>query len=192
MLIRSLTQRIEWLATHNRLFYKLTAQYYKNIILREARLAHIRENDNLLCIGGGPCPYTAIMLHKLTGVRVTVVDNNQGCVARSQELIKRMRLDKDIHILHNEGDAVNCRGFSIIHLAMQISPKEQVLKSLWQKAQVGAKILVRMPKSALCKFYCCSRSGAELACSGSVLHDRFSNVHNTFLYIKEDPCEISA
>jgi len=80
MLITSLTQKVEWLANQSRLFYHCIALYYKNIIKREVRLANITPNDNILCIGGGPCPYTAIMLHQLTGAKVTVIDNNKHCV----------------------------------------------------------------------------------------------------------------
>lgn len=185
MLITNLTQKIEWFANQSRLFYFFTALYYKSIIKREANLADIAPEDNILCIGGGPCPYTAIMLHQLTGASVTVVDNNKCCVKQSADLIKRLQLDNSIRIVCGEGTSINCQGFTVIHLALQISPKEKVFKRLFDRAENGAKILVRMPKECLGGLYCSMESWAS-SCYACVVHDFFTNVDNTALYIKEE------
>lgn len=191
MFITSLTQKIEWLANQSKLFYLLVGLYYKNIIKREATLARISKNDRILCIGGGPCPYTAIMLHRLTGAHVTVVDNNSFCVKESSDLIRRMDLQNAVQVLCSEGEKIDCNGFSVIHLAMQISPKEKVLKGLLEKAENGTKILVRMPRAVLNGFYC--GVNCKPFSRGCVAHTPFANIDNTTLYVKEAlPCEISA
>ncbi len=184
MSITSLTQRIEWLANQSRLLYLLTALYYKNIIKREISLAEIKSTDNILCIGGGPCPYTAIMLHRLTGASVTVVDNNSECVKQSANLIKRLGLENSIRIICCEGEEIDCDGFTVIHLALQVTPKAKVLKSLLDRAGDGVKILVRMPKEFLNGLYC-NMGSCPLACNKHVTHNVLANVGNTALYIKE-------
>lgn len=192
MLITSLTQKIEWFANQSRLFYHIIALYYKSIIRREVRLAKIAPNDNILCIGGGPCPYTAIMMHQLTGAPVTVIDNNHACVMQSADLIKRLRLENSIRIICGEGEAINCKGFTVIHLALQISTKEKVLKKLFERAENGVKILVRMPKECLGGLYCGMEARA-FSCCTCVGHNFFTNVDNTALYIKEGLyCEANA
>ena len=103
MLITALTQSIEYLAGRSRLVYALMGLYYKSIIRQEAHLAGISSKDKILCIGGGPCPYTAILLHKLTGAPVTVIDNNRFCVQKSLGLIKRLNLQDEIKVLCSEG-----------------------------------------------------------------------------------------
>ncbi len=184
MLITSVTQKIEWLANQSKVFFLLTTLYYKNIIKREVRLADIKPGDNILCIGGGPCPYTAIMLHQYTGASVTVVDNNSVCVEKSANLIKRLGLDNAIRIVCCEGETIDCNGFTVIHLALQVSPKEKVLKSLMARAGHGVKFLVRMPKEFLNGLYC-NMGSCPLSCHKQVSHNFFTNVGNTALYVKE-------
>ena len=184
MLITALTQKIEWIANRSRLFYLLTNLYYKNIIKREVRLAEIKPSDQILCIGGGPCPYTAIMLHRLTGAAVTVVDNSAACVKQSAKLIKRLGLERAIRIVCCEGEEIDCEGFTVIHLALQVSPKGKVLKNLLARAGSGVKILVRLPKECL-KGYYCGLESCPFPCQRYVEHTPFTNVGNTALYIKE-------
>ena len=62
-----ITQQIEYWAAANPLVYQLAALYYKDIIRREITLAQIGPSDHVLCIGGGPCPFSAILLHQFTG-----------------------------------------------------------------------------------------------------------------------------
>jgi 16S rRNA A1518/A1519 N6-dimethyltransferase RsmA/KsgA/DIM1 with predicted DNA glycosylase/AP lyase activity len=183
MLITSFTQKIEWLANQSRLFYLGTALYYKSIIKREVELARIGSKDNILCIGGGPCPYTAIMLHQLTSAPVTVIDNNKKCVEQSANLIKRLNLEKSIRIIYSDGVAINCAGFTVIHLALQISPKGKVLNRLLERAEKGAKILVRMPKKCINGLYCGMESCSS-SCYAHVVHNFFTNIKNTVLYVK--------
>ena len=184
MLMTTLTQKIEWLANKSRLFYLLTTLYYKNIIKREVRLAEIKPDDKILCIGGGPCPYTAIMLHQLTGAAVTVADNNTACVKKAANLIKRLGLDHAISIVCCEGEAIDCTGYTVIHLALQVSPKGKVLNHLLARAGSGVKFLVRLPKELVGGLYCDLES-CPLPCHNYVEHDFYTNVGNTALYIKE-------
>lgn len=183
MLVTALTQKIEWLANQSKVFYLCTALYYKNIIKREVRLADITPQDKILCIGGGPCPYTAIMLHQQTGAKVTVIDNNKQCVKQSADLIKQLNLEKSIRIVYGEGEEINCHGFTVIHLALQITPKEKVLKKVIEQAEKGVKILVRMPKKCINGLYCSMDSWSS-SCYAHVAHNFFTNVKNTALYIK--------
>lgn len=184
MLITSFTQKIEYVANKRKSFYHLTTLYYKKIIEREVNLAKINSDDRILCIGGGPCPYTAILMHQLTGASITVIDNNKFCVKQSKKLINRMRLDDVIRIFWCDGESICCQGYNVIHLTLQITPKEEVLHRILQHADDGTKILVRMPKKHLNHLYC-NMNQCPLLYREYVKHDIFTNVGNTTLYIKD-------
>lgn len=175
--ITRLTQQIEKLAVKSRLVYFLTSAYYRMLIRREANLANINEHDRVLCIGGGICPYTAILLHQYTKAHVTVIDNNRICVDKANGFVKKLGLDQ-IKIALNDGQCVGYQEFTVIHLAMQISPKEIVINEIMKKAREGTRILVRKPKKGVQHLYC-TLSQNEGDSSECIRHGFLSNVDHT-------------
>lgn len=147
---------------------------------REANLAEVTEKDNILCIGGGVCPYTSILLNKYTGANVTVIDNDKACVEKSQKFIKKRGL-KNVEILYCDGECVCCKEFSVIHIALQIFPKDAVINCIMNKAKNGTRVLVRRPKKNLECLY--SMESDESIFANSVKHSVFSNVDNTSISI---------
>lgn len=185
LFITRLTQLIELLATRSRLAYCAVSAYYRMLVKREARLANINENDRVLCIGGGICPYTAILLHKYTKAHVTVIDNNSKCVEKSRKFINELGLDK-INIILGDGEEICCHGYTVIHLAMQISPKELVLNKIMQKAQHGTRVLIRKPKKGVDRLYC-KISCQKVDFARCIKHGLFSNVDHTSVWVVEKP-----
>lgn len=183
MWITRLTQLIEYLATKSWLAYYFISAYYRMLVKREARLAGINEQDRVLCIGGGICPYTAILLHKYTKAQITVVDNNRVCVEKARKFIDRVGMEK-INIVYGDGENICCHGYTVIHLAMQISPKELVLNKILQKAQHGTRVLIRKPKKGVDRLYC-RVSGHEMDFAKCIKHGLFSNVDHTSVCVVE-------
>jgi precorrin-6B methylase 2 len=175
--ITKLTQKFELWATKSKLIYRFMSIYYRMMVKREVALANIGKSDNVLCIGGGVCPYTAILINKYTQSRVTVIDNDMACIERSKEFLRRLGL-KNIDIIHADGKNICCRDYSVIHIAMQITPKDFIIGEVLKKAPEGARVLVRQPKSALERLYCPLLGERELFCN-CVKHSVFSNVDNT-------------
>jgi D-arabinose 1-dehydrogenase-like Zn-dependent alcohol dehydrogenase len=181
--ITQFTQHIELLATKSRLTFHITSAYYRMLVKREARLADIREGDRVLCIGGGICPYTAILLHKYTGAHITVIDNNRSCVEKARKFVNRLGLDK-IKILPGDGRDICCYGYTVIHLAMQITPKESVINEILSKAEKGTRVLVRKPKKSVGSLYC-TMPEYEKIFAACVKHSLLSNVDQTYVCIVE-------
>ena len=92
------------------------------LVKREARLAGINEQDRVLCIGGGICPYTAILLHKYTKAQITVVDNNRVCVEKARKFIDRVGMDK-INIIYGDGENICCHGYTRYTWLCRFLPK---------------------------------------------------------------------
>ena len=150
--ITKITQRIELLATKSKIIFYLVLLYYRLLVKRETALANIGKDDRVLCIGGGMCPYTAILLHRYTNAKVTVVDNDRHCAEKSRCFLRRMGLG-DIHVCHGDGRA-STHDYTVIHVAMQVSPKDAVVSRIVKEAPNGARVLVRMPKHCVKSLYC--------------------------------------
>lgn len=188
MRITKFTRQIELLATKNKFIYFFVSLYYRFLVKREAILARIDEDDRVLCIGGGMCPYTAILLHKYTKAKVTVIDNDKVCIEKSKCFLHHLGMD-GIDVSYSDGACVNCSDYTVIHIAMQITPKEAVVDQILKMAQDGARVLARMPKNSFEGFYSNLSKGRSLF-DTHVKHSFLSNVDNTSIcVVNREPAE---
>ena len=179
------TQNIEYWAAANPLVYWLIALYYRDIIRREVRLAEIGPRDHILCVGGGPCPFSAILLHQYTGARVTVIDRDENCILPARRVLERLNLSHVIQVLCHDCSDVELEDFTVVHLAVQVSPLEQVLRRMRYQALPGTRLLVRTPKAKLQRLY----GGCGACIDGTdcraVCHRRTRNIDRTLLFVTE-------
>ncbi|OPJ55825.1 MDR/zinc-dependent alcohol dehydrogenase-like family protein [Alkalithermobacter paradoxus] len=127
--------------------------YYKNIVYNEVILGDIKESDNVLCIGGGAMPCSAIQISKLTGSNVTVIDTDIVAVKKANQHIKNLGMSHKIKVLVGNGLDFCINDFDVIHVALQVKPKDKVIKHIWDNCSVGTRILIRKPKKSLELFY---------------------------------------
>jgi threonine dehydrogenase-like Zn-dependent dehydrogenase len=138
-----ITSFFEKLALDIPLILGILSIYYKRRVCKEIEAACIRYGDRVLCIGGGPCPLTAIYIHKLTGAHITVVDNNSDAVRIGSRFIRKMNLNSAITFVQSEGESIDLNGFSMVHVALQVTPREKVIKHIQHYAGPNVQILVR-------------------------------------------------
>ena len=176
--ITGLTQKIESWATKSKLIYFMASQYYREVIKREICLAGITSQDHVLFIGGGNCPFSAILLHQYTGAKVTVIDHNITCVQNAQEAICRLGLEDHVSVLCREGADLKesdpkisdlerhdlpqsdhgqhispLSDYTVIHFALQVTPLEYVFSQVKNQMKPGTRVLVRKPKTCLKMVY---------------------------------------
>jgi len=179
-MITTITQRIESLASRTGVLYRLVEKYYVDMVKKEAGLAGIGKDDRILCIGGGCCPFSAILFHRMTSAKVTVVDNNKDCIPKARKVIERLGLSEHIRVVLQDGCASDIKDYSVIHLALQVDPMQQVISDVERRMSPGAKLLVRQPKKQLRGMYS-KFSNATLDCCSSITH-KSRSVGSTFLY----------
>lgn len=180
MNITTLTQKIENLACRSKLIYKISMLYYKNMVKREVKLANIKSSDHVLVVGGGPCPHSGILIHKLTGAKVTIIDNVQSCVECSTQLVKELGISDYVKIILEDAARIETEKYSVIHVAMQITPKKAVLDRFSSTAKKGTKILVRVPKESVESLYSPIKASKEENYSKTG-HGFFSNAGKTMM-----------
>ncbi|MFI3201018.1 MAG: hypothetical protein R3Y54_05760 [Eubacteriales bacterium] len=176
------TQYLEKISTNNTIMRKVILAYYKPIVQKEVELSNTHHSNQILCVGGGYFPCTAILFHQLTGAKVTVIDNDQNAINVSANLISDMHLSEYISVQYSDGSFVDTRDYDIIHIAMQVSPKEFVFSHTHETMSDHAKILIRTPKSHLARGY---QPFQEIRKHmASVRQPSFSNIERTCLYVK--------
>jgi hypothetical protein len=186
MLITKFTQKIEAWATKNGAIYKLAERYYREVVQKEIALANISCNDHILCIGGGFCPFSAILLHKETGARVTVIDNCGECVKLAGKMIRRLGLEAQIHVRLQDGANTQIDDFTVVHFALQVFPMENVFNHVQCHATPGTRFLIRRPKESLRNLYSKISSGVRSLLNQCpfTIHNNARNIGKTLLYVK--------
>lgn len=152
-MIRSCTKWIERISSKSCPLVKLYSLYYHNMVREEIKLANVRSSDKVLCIGGGSIPCTAIELAKQTNAQVHVIDIDKDAVKCAKKVIAKLGLHENITVINRKGEDIDIAPYDVIHIALQVSPKEKVLKNIWEKAREGNRIIVRMPRKSLKLFY---------------------------------------
>jgi len=178
--LKNLTYKIEERAAKSKLIYRIASRYYKKVIQKESALANITSDDHVLCIGGGICPFSAILFHQITKAKVTVIDNNCDCIPKAKQVINGLNLSNFVRVLHADGESINLEGYSVIHLALQVSPIEKVFAKIQDESTPGARILMRRPKKHLDKLYCkMSRNSLKY---GAYAAHKSRNIGSTLLF----------
>ena len=182
--ITNFTYKIECHAAEAGAIYQLALGYYQDIIQKEAILANITNKDHILCIGGGICPFSAILFHQVSGAKVTVIDNNMTCIPKAQRIINRLGIDDYVHVLYQDGGslAIDLSKYSVVHLALQVAPMDYVFSQIEKQVTVGTKILIRRPKKSLGSMYN-ELLNPLLTCCPYVSH-KSRNIGSTLMYAK--------
>ena len=195
MVITKVTQQIENLAVRSKLAYFLASQYYREVIKKEICLARIKRDDHVLFVGGGSCPFSAILMHQYTGARVTVIDHNISCVRNAKEAICRLGLERQVNVLCREGSDLSLTGhkdqtlsdnnlsdYTVIHFALQITPLEYVFSQVKRWMKPGARLLLRRPKACLETVY----SACPQLKSCPYIDHKTCNIGSTLLFVKKE------
>ena len=182
--ITNLTYKIENEAVKTGFVYKFACGYYRDVIQKEIDLANITEKDHILCIGGGMCPFSAILFNQLTGARITVIDNNEKCIPKAKEVIDRLEISDYVQVFHQDGNSKDLlfTDYSVIHLALQINPIEKVFYTARKEMIPGTRLLVRRPRKSLCDIYDLLSDEMLAGCSYAVHKSR--NIGATVLFTK--------
>lgn len=118
--------------------------FYKRAVEQEASLAKLNHSDNLMFIGGGAVPYSALILSKMVE-HVTVIDSDELSAQTAKRLVERLGI-KNVTVMYNEGASIDPSKHSVVFIPLQAEPKKQILLNLKEKCLENTKILMRIPK----------------------------------------------
>ncbi len=151
-LVPLITKTVESIAVTSPLFCKIHRRYYKKWVSREIDMAEISSSDNVLCVGGGPLPCTALEIAMQTRASVQVIDSDLKAVKRARKVIGKFNLTDKVKITLADGKSINPSDFSVIHIASQAYPRTIIFKNIWLNAPLKARILLRLKQRELDEF----------------------------------------
>ena len=126
---------------------KRFANIYENTIskeyVREGDLFKISESKNILHIGCGSYPITAITLAKLNGSKVVGIDIDSRAIKMANNVINRKNLQDKISIEIGDGRKYPLGKFDTIIISSCSVPKIEILDHIFKTAKLNCKIIVR-------------------------------------------------
>jgi len=151
-MIPAITEFTEKALSHVPETYPLMRLYYGSIVEREIQLAGISRHDRVLCVGGGAFPATAMEICRKTGAAVDVLDCDADAVYHARELLRKMGMWQ-IFVHHGCGQTFDPTPYTVIHVALQVRGRDKILENLKRKAMDDTRVLVRLPREGLERFY---------------------------------------
>lgn len=105
-------------------------------------------DHNVLFVGGGPLPMTAIILASEYNKKVTILEKDTEAVEISKKLIKHLNLHNMINIIKSDAsEFVNYRKFSVIIVAalagVDKKIKKEILSRIHEQAKISTHVLAR-------------------------------------------------
>jgi len=116
----------------------------------ESKKFDIRKSKNIIHIGCGAYPISAITLAKMNGGRVVAIDRNIKAVEYASKIIKKRNLEEIITVKKGDGRFFPIEKFDTIIVSSCSVPKVEVLENIFSNAKNNCKIIVR-EQYAVCK-----------------------------------------
>ena len=142
-LIPFVTKELEKVFSKSTMLVKLYSAFYKNIVKKEVKLAKINNNDSIIFIGGGSIPCTALQIASMTGANVKIIDVDPVAVERANKIISKLNLSHSVKVQLTSGQNINAHDFSVIHIARQAMPHDEIIENITKKLSRDARILLR-------------------------------------------------
>ena len=117
---------------------KISKEYEK-----ECEECNIKKDSNILHIGCGAYPITAMTINSTNGAKVVGIDKNPRSVKLARNLICKRNLQSKITIEKGDGENYPVDKFDTIIISGCSYPRERILDHIFEKAKDNSKIIVR-------------------------------------------------
>ncbi|KYK20308.1 hypothetical protein AYK24_03875 [Thermoplasmatales archaeon SG8-52-4] len=134
---------IDWLAYKLDYAAKIYDRTVGNEYRNEKKKFDLTKSKEILHIGCGSYPITAMVLAEIDGARVVTIDNDIRAVNRANKVIKRKNLNGKIKIEYGKGTNYNLDKYDTIIVSGCSIPKIKVLEHVFKNAKSKSKIVAR-------------------------------------------------
>ncbi|MCR6108368.1 class I SAM-dependent methyltransferase [Salipaludibacillus agaradhaerens] len=158
--------------------------YYQSVIEREIALCQMNVHDRVLCIGGGATPFSACLFAAKTGAHVTVIDKESSVISQATKFVKLMHLEDHVTVLHQNGLEVCPTHFSVIHIAMQVTPLDRIKDYLYNSMANTTRLIIRQPKTRIKGHYSVLEESEYAKATAAVAHSG-KMIAASILFVKQ-------
>lgn len=116
---------------------------YQELVDKEIKMAGISSKDQVLVIGGGSLPITAVLIATKTKAHVVAIDKDRRAVTEANKYIKNHHLEKQIEIVCADGKEYLSNEFDVIFLTYGLKKKEDIFNSLLKNSKNNSRIIFR-------------------------------------------------
>jgi precorrin-6B methylase 2 len=110
---------------------------------KEINKFNLIDAKNILHIGCGAYPITALVLAKKTSANIVSIDKDPITIKFSKTIINKKKLNEKIKINIGNGEKFPVKNYDTIILSSCASPKFKILEHIFNNADINTKIIVR-------------------------------------------------
>jgi len=100
-------------------------------------------DKEIVFIGSGPLPLTAIIMAQKTGMKITCLDMDEAAVKRGEALAEKLGMGDKLHFTQSSGSAYDYRDTALVMVASLVADKKQVLERIKNTAQDAPEVALR-------------------------------------------------
>jgi precorrin-6B methylase 2 len=134
---------VDLLSFTNKRIGKLYERKIGKEYIREIENFKIINSKNILHIGCGAYPITAIILSSLSNGQITAIDNNIIAVKLARKVIKKENLTKKIDIKNGDGLKFPLDEFDLVIVSGCAYPQEKILEHIFNSVKPQTRIIFR-------------------------------------------------
>ena len=118
-------------------------EMYQEIVDKEIKMAGISSKDQVVVIGCGSLPITAVLVAMKTKAHIIALDNDKTAVKEASNFIINHHLENIVEIKYADGKLYPINKFDVIYLTYGLKKKEDIFNSLVKNSNKNSKIIFR-------------------------------------------------
>ena len=128
--------------------FNVIGWFYQNTIgkayKKELETFKLQSSKNILHIGSGAYPLTAIIFNKNLSANIVSIDKNSFTVKLSKMVVKKNNLSKKITIDESDGREYPLKDFDTIVISGCSFPMFDLINTIFLNASINCKIVIRL------------------------------------------------
>lgn len=120
-------------------------QNYLDLVDLELEKVSVSKHPDkeVVFIGSGPLPLTAIIMAQKTGMKITCLDMDEAAVKRGEALAEKLGMGDQLHFTQSAGNEYDYRDTALVMVASLVADKKQVLERIKATAQDAPEVALR-------------------------------------------------